>query len=989
MRKRLRFGLVTSGLAFNGESLTTHSLGGSETAFLSMAKALAARGHEVKVWVNTDKPGFYGGVQYFPLQAYEQIVPNTALDVLISSRWPEFLSVPNHAAFRFLWLHDTLVDKGRLMGTSWQTDEFWLLSKFHIDNYCGPEGTKPGENVPVCPELRPHVWQTRNGVDMDLVKANLRPKVPGKLIYTSRPERGLHYLMQSIFPRMLKERPDLKLYYANYALTGLKLPDHVVQINQMCDAIAAQSGGRIVKLGHLTKDKLYQEVSSSQLQLSPSDFPEISKIAALEAQACGTPIISTNDFAIKETVEHGKTGILINGHPKDQAYQEEFAAKALRLLNKPEILAKYSEAGPRSIVERGYVWEKIAEDWENRVYHHIEQRKKEPIKGFVNRLKYNGDRALAAVVENAAMPEIAPITDINQETADAQSRFRGTLEYMLGSRWVKAPDGQNFRFLDFMPSDASFGLIVAKGLPACKVTAYAPDDALAVRLAGYAKDHRLNVRVVQGLSEAHGKFDVVHLGCLLDTAPNPLEVLIEAEKYVAPGGKILVSTRFGPEADNLKTLPNRLWNFSVEDFQDYYPKTAAAAFIHYKRPLCGFWVWEGSPNEEDPEAMAGRKLDMERYASRRFGVIPPYRSLGVGMIVKNEEDHITKCLKAIRPFVDNIVMVDTGSTDKTKELASPYCDKIIDHVFDDFSTARNISKDAIDDDWFFWIDADEVLLGGENIRKYLGTQVFTGLGVAQRHLMIDLAGTFDVPIRIFRNRSDIKFVGKVHEHAEQISEEQPFDAGINPSLRIDDCDLAHYGYPSEQVRRKKASNRNMKLLIRDLRENPKRQLSWLLFIRDCLNMAKWYLTKANRPIGNGSVEHSLLNAAVAIYFKKFADRRNKYHKMTDPMYQEALKILAMNGLGFEGRRTPPVEICATMGAAVGGIQNEAIKKAVPESRWFVDAEHVKKYFEQKMGAITTSLATGEVKEEDKPWCPPVYTDLDAAVSLLERGCNLF
>lgn len=982
-KRRLRIALVTSGLAFRGDSLLTHSLGGSETAFLSMAKALAERGHDVKVWVNTDKIATYDGVSYFPLKTYEQTISTQQLDVLISSRWPEFLAVPNQAHFRFLWLHDTMTDKSRLMGTSWQTDEFWLLSKFHIDNYCGVEDSVPGPDNPFCPEIRPYTWQTRNGVDLDLVKANLRPKVPGKLIYTSRPERGLHILLQAILPRMLKERPDLKLYYANYALTGIQLPKQVLEINAMCDAMAAQHPDKIIKLGHLTKDRLYQEISSAEMLLYPTGFPEISMITAMEAQACGTAFVSTNDFAIKETACKGRTAILLDGNAETQEYHEEFAAKALRLLNKPEILRKYQEEGPKWIEEKGYTWKAIAEDWENRIYWHIEQRTKEPLTGFVNRLNYDGDRAIAAMVQNEPIPELNPPTQEErmEDVNSGQARFRSSLEYMLGSGWV--PDQSKFRFLDWCPTDAAFGMVVAKGMPTSHVVAYTPDEELAERLAGYSSQHDLNMRVIQGVSEVIGKFDVVYLGHVLDTAPEPWKVLEEAEKYVVPGGHIMATTRFGPERETVRVLPRRLWNFGIDEFRDFYPKSAAAAFIHFKRPLSGFYIWEGVPSQETE-----RTFNLQTYLERRQGVLRPYKSLGVGMIVKNEEDNITKCLKAIRPFVDNIVMVDTGSTDKTKELAAPYVDTIIDHEFQDFGTARNISLDAVKEDWFFWIDADEVLLGGENIRKYLDTRVFLGLGTAQRHLMIDVPGTFDVPIRIFKNIPQIRFTGRVHEHAENIAV-QNFDAGIAPSYRLDDADLAHYGYPSEKIRRQKASNRNMKLLIRDLKENPKRQLSWLLFMRDCLNIAKWYMTSQKGPIPNGGHLHSLLNTCVAIFFKKFSDRTNKYYKMVEPMYQEALKLLAINGLGFEGRRLPPIEVAATLGASVGGIQNEKIREAKPETRWFVDAEHVQKYFEQKIGTLTKVMKEQIDTPEPPQWCPPVYTDLNAAISLLEKGCNLF
>ena len=88
--------------------------------------------------------------------------------------------------------------------------------------------------------------------------------------------------------------------------------------------------------------------------------------------------------------------------------------------------------------------------------------------------------------------------------------------------------------------------------------------------------------------------------------------------------------------------------------------------------------------------------------------------LSIGMIVKNEERCLEKCLKALEPLRQAIpcelVIADTGSTDKTKEIAAKYADILFDFTWiNDFSAARNAVMDKCTGKWFMTVDADEYL----------------------------------------------------------------------------------------------------------------------------------------------------------------------------------------------------------------------------------------------------------------------------------------
>ena len=88
--------------------------------------------------------------------------------------------------------------------------------------------------------------------------------------------------------------------------------------------------------------------------------------------------------------------------------------------------------------------------------------------------------------------------------------------------------------------------------------------------------------------------------------------------------------------------------------------------------------------------------------------------ISVCMIVKDEELVLSRCMDCVRQFADEIIIVDTGSTDKTKEIARKYTDKVYDFEWcDDFSKARNYSFSLATMDYIMWLDADDVLEYGE------------------------------------------------------------------------------------------------------------------------------------------------------------------------------------------------------------------------------------------------------------------------------------
>ena len=84
--------------------------------------------------------------------------------------------------------------------------------------------------------------------------------------------------------------------------------------------------------------------------------------------------------------------------------------------------------------------------------------------------------------------------------------------------------------------------------------------------------------------------------------------------------------------------------------------------------------------------------------------------ISVCIIVKNESETVERCLESVKPFADEIIVVDTGSVDDTKAKARKFTDKIYDFKWiNDFSAARNHAFEKATSDYLFWLDADDVI----------------------------------------------------------------------------------------------------------------------------------------------------------------------------------------------------------------------------------------------------------------------------------------
>ncbi|OAT80876.1 tetratricopeptide repeat-containing glycosyltransferase family 2 protein [Desulfotomaculum copahuensis] len=197
------------------------------------------------------------------------------------------------------------------------------------------------------------------------------------------------------------------------------------------------------------------------------------------------------------------------------------------------------------------------------------------------------------------------------------------------------------------------------------------------------------------------------------------------------------------------------------------------------------------------------------------------------MIVKNEEQNIRRCLKSVAGAVDEIIVVDTGSTDATAEIAREYRARV--HFFpwnDNFSDARNASLDLASGDWILFLDADEELAAGsgEALRRLAGGDAVDGYFVQ----IINYLGSegylepcADLVFRLFRNHKDYRFRGSIHEQIVDVILEKNNRARYRAAEEIV---ILHYGYLDRQIAEKGKIDRNLTLLKRELAATPGNRL---------------------------------------------------------------------------------------------------------------------------------------------------------------------
>ena len=218
----------------------------------------------------------------------------------------------------------------------------------------------------------------------------------------------------------------------------------------------------------------------------------------------------------------------------------------------------------------------------------------------------------------------------------------------------------------------------------------------------------------------------------------------------------------------------------------------------------------------------GRKLARIVFRRRFLASSPREVKVSLTMIVRDEENNLPHCLESVRGLFDEIVIVDTGSIDRTKEIAREFGAKVFDFVWiDDFAAARNEALSHATGDYAFWLDADDVVdpIEVEKLRAILqqlraGDRAAYVVRCACDPSPDGTGGDTVVDhIRLFPLREDVRWTYRVHEQI------LPALRRAKVPVRWTDLTVRHTGYVDKALRARKLE-RDTKILERELEDRP-------------------------------------------------------------------------------------------------------------------------------------------------------------------------
>lgn len=948
----------------------TTSLGGSESACLALARGLSRRGHDVHVFATKMADDAAGQdtdqVQYHPASQLPQIVKFSAPDVMVSLRMPGMFNHRLGSKLNILWAQDLMTPgyEGAVDSVLFQVDQIHYVSQYHQAQWEGRSklvGTVPA-----------YITANPFDVGAAIRASGQSTRGRYRLAHISRPERGLDAVLR-YWPAIRQKYPEATLTVCRYSSmydTGgwgqvcRGYDEKVAMVNQMVGGIEYAG-----ELGKLDLYKLLGSVNGLFYPTSQPGFAETNCIAVAEAQACGCPVIASDLGAIPETLQPG-AGILVAGNYMDPATKAGFMDAVDQVFgnNGWSHLARTMGKAGQTQAAQAVDQDVVAARWEQQVLGTFKARAQANQVGLLRQFLHNdnhvhGLKLAQAIVDNGAdvtsptpTPEFVEAVDavqlckrvIAQEdlTADQYAQYAiqdPRHEMGTNGRLIRAAQEisdslvdlteahelgaggdatmpRYWNVLDVAGGNGTFALILLSQRPDVRVTLIDFSQGV-LDMAKQAADElgladRLDIQKISPwdyAAKGGHHFDAIMCGEFLEHVEKPWEVLGLLESMAAPDALICLTTPCGPFYELLEpTIPRHrghIHSFTLRDLTTMLTgRTASCEYMEIGQTCWGSPVGTWLIRVQAQPVNARHPFLPIDYGHLML-VERPYQRVVAGMIVKDAVATLHKTLASIYRIVDQVVVIDTGSTDGTLDLLDQWATlphgKLSIHKApfpDDFSVARNstlVKAKDLGADWFLWVDADEELINGEAIRHVAVAQSpFLAYAMKQQHTMVDQPTFSDKPNRLFRVTAGyplLQFYGVVHEQPGMAGKDdlghEGWDRPIAPAL-----DLAspqsplfwHSGYSTEKVRVNKMFGRNRPLLKKELSgrgTHPARMLAWAFEIRDQLNLARYASSQQEAR------QH--LHAGIAIFEAKFTDITTPAYTPAREWYEQCLDLAKM------------------------------------------------------------------------------------------------
>ncbi|MFQ5504296.1 MAG: glycosyltransferase [Planctomycetota bacterium] len=191
------------------------------------------------------------------------------------------------------------------------------------------------------------------------------------------------------------------------------------------------------------------------------------------------------------------------------------------------------------------------------------------------------------------------------------------------------------------------------------------------------------------------------------------------------------------------------------------------------------------------------------------------------MIARDEEELLPGCLTRVRDLVDEIVLVDTGSSDRTVEIAASFGARVLSRAWDgDFSAPRNLALEHAKGDWILVLDADEFLEADSvpAIRRAAHNARACGFHLTFKNDFEEGRTRGVTMVRLFRNLPGLRYEYRIHEQVipSLMRLAEPSNLGLHPL----DAVVIHYGYSASLMDGRGKRERNTRLFRDQLREDP-------------------------------------------------------------------------------------------------------------------------------------------------------------------------
>lgn len=464
-------------------------------------------------------------------------------------------------------------------------------------------------------------------------------------------------------------------------------------------------------------------------------------------------------------------------------------------------------------------------------------------------------------------------------------------------------------------------------------------------------------------------FDAVFCGEYVEHTAEPHLVLDWLESFLYQDGWCFVTVPHGPLSEaipyNIPVQRGHTHHFQLRDLGQLLAPKGESVLIEYlnsgvtpRGHYTGFWIiqWRrGGLDQNQPCAPINHWRTI--YTTR------PYSKVVGAMIVRDVEAWITKCLHSTWALVDDLVVVDTGSSDRTEVLMRAFPNvrfytwaqahtalslAVEPWPSCGFAHARNLSRQLAEDvykaDWVLWFDADEFMVGGEHLHGLTkACSIYNGYVIRQRHLSYDEPVFEDKPTRLFRAGRQIAFDGLVHE-----APQMPDTDVVFPTIDTPLLTFVHLGYETMPIRVSKLQDRNAPLLRKEMtrKSPPPRRMAYVLYMRDLVTIAQLEGAKQGQLTAR---TRAMLEGVTKLYHVKgFDNPDDPKHEYAFPYYQRALELL---GAGFE-------LITNTQGqqrSPRGEANRPPIRRAHPERLFVMTLEEGERLLQARRDQLFASL----------------------------------